>query len=260
MFIGSINQHLREILKEMAVGWQGLPVYVGCSGNFTVERVLSGSGISSLHGNDVSLYSCAVGLHLGGGEIPISIKREDMAWLGEYLQGGVEKISALLLCSAYFQFLDRGTPYHKRMERHYRENFARLHAATTERVKKAIEGVQLQKFYPMDVMDYVRDVVPPTGEVQDSFHIKNTASSLTGILDVFTAHRTDLQEGFMQDDPGDAKKEVPASTVFGTDRLVERYAVTIVKALKKAQESGQIQEKNLWEFVFKLSEQYLTTV
>jgi hypothetical protein len=39
-FIGSINQPVRSVLAELAPEWKDRPVYVGCSGNFTVERTL----------------------------------------------------------------------------------------------------------------------------------------------------------------------------------------------------------------------------
>ena len=42
MFVGSINADLRSILSA-------------------VERILAAQGLTDLHGNDVSLYSCAVG-------------------------------------------------------------------------------------------------------------------------------------------------------------------------------------------------------
>jgi hypothetical protein len=38
MFIGSINRYMRAVLETAAGQWKGLPVYVACSGNFTVKR------------------------------------------------------------------------------------------------------------------------------------------------------------------------------------------------------------------------------
>ena len=58
MFIGAINSQLRSILAGFRA-LQDRPVYVGCSGNFTVERVLTSKGVKELHSNDVSLYSWA---------------------------------------------------------------------------------------------------------------------------------------------------------------------------------------------------------
>jgi hypothetical protein len=66
MFIGSINRYMRAVLETAAEGWRGRPVYVACSGNFTVERILARRGahasrrgaasqsfIGAVHSNDV---------------------------------------------------------------------------------------------------------------------------------------------------------------------------------------------------------------
>jgi hypothetical protein len=66
MFVAAITQEVRAVLAELAPSLQGLSLYVGCSGNFTVERVLKKAGLTSFHSNDVSLYSCAVGPYLAG--------------------------------------------------------------------------------------------------------------------------------------------------------------------------------------------------
>ena len=44
MFHGSIPDDVRRILHQLVGGWRCGDVYVGCSGNFTVERVLAGTG------------------------------------------------------------------------------------------------------------------------------------------------------------------------------------------------------------------------
>ncbi len=66
MFIGSINRYMRAAVEAAAQGWRGRPVYVACSGNFTVERILACHGVGAIHSNDVSIYSCAPGRHLAG--------------------------------------------------------------------------------------------------------------------------------------------------------------------------------------------------
>lgn len=66
MFIGCINRQMPAVLEQAAIAWKGLPVYVACSGNFTVERILARCGVGAIHSNDVSIYSCALGWHLAG--------------------------------------------------------------------------------------------------------------------------------------------------------------------------------------------------
>ena len=62
MFQGSIPASLRAVVHEAARGWGASTVHVGCSGNFTVERTLWDIGVKC-HGNDVSIYTCALGEH-----------------------------------------------------------------------------------------------------------------------------------------------------------------------------------------------------
>ena len=65
MFIGSINRYMRCVLESAASQWRGQDIYVACSGNFTVERILSSlrDGVGRIFSNDVSIYSCALGWH-----------------------------------------------------------------------------------------------------------------------------------------------------------------------------------------------------
>jgi hypothetical protein len=77
MFIGSINRYMRCVLESAASQWRGQDIYVACSGNFTVERILSRCGVGRIFSNDVSIYSCALGWHLENavenqGQTPIS--------------------------------------------------------------------------------------------------------------------------------------------------------------------------------------------
>ncbi len=167
MFVGSINQELLAILKEMATDWLDRDVYIGCSGNFTVERVLSQAGITRLHGNDVSLYSCAIGGLLTGKPLRVGIKEQEYEWLSKYLNPGVDTVATLLLCSEMLKFADRPEPYHRRMWQAYTSQFASLHSQTVDRVLTALEEVQLLSFTAGDVVDYVKQI--PQSAVVISF-------------------------------------------------------------------------------------------
>src|SRR5262245_39472955 len=99
MFIGSINEGLRSVLAEMARGWAGQKIYVGCTGNATVERIIHLSKPAEIHGNDISLYSCALGGHLAGADVEVAVKDEGYDWLRTYLTPGLDTVTTLLLCT-----------------------------------------------------------------------------------------------------------------------------------------------------------------
>ncbi len=158
MFIGTINPEMRAVLAEKSHDWRGRPVCVGCSGNFTVERLLAPLGFADLRGNDVSLYSCAVGRHLAGQPFPLTVRSPEYDWLSPYLDDGPPRIACLLLCSEMLQYAGKDTPHHRRLYDAYRRQFPALHAATVEKVARLLEGVRLTSFYAGDVLDFLEQV------------------------------------------------------------------------------------------------------
>lgn len=157
MFIGSINSDVRALISEISHKWRGLPVYVGCSGNFTVERILSKNGINDIYGNDVSLYSCAIGNYLTGKSTSIEIANPAYGWLGKYFQSDEDSIATLLVCSEYFKFIDNDLPYYQRIAKAYREQFDRMQKETVEVVSRALKDVSLAGFCSGDVIDFIKD-------------------------------------------------------------------------------------------------------
>jgi len=155
MFIGSINEDLRAVLAEMAKDWKQRQVWIGCSGNFTVERVLLRAGVTHLHSNDVSLYSCALGNYLTGTTMRMDVASPEFAWLGEYVDTPLRQIAALLLCTEMFKFTGRDEIFHRRMEAAYRRNFRQLHERTLAKVSKALIDTRLESFFAGDVMQHV---------------------------------------------------------------------------------------------------------
>ncbi|MBA4543981.1 hypothetical protein H1164_13915 [Thermoactinomyces daqus] len=153
MFVGSINQDLRCLVSEVTRGWDTQDVYIGCSGNFTIERILKDRGFN-LYGNDVSLYTCTIGHHLAGKDWDICVKHDDWQWLEEYMQDGVSRIATLLLCTTMLDGFNRKEPFFMRRREAYRKQWDRLLTETCERVLKGIEGVHLADFWPGDVVEW----------------------------------------------------------------------------------------------------------
>lgn len=138
MFVGAINQDLRRVIASIAGQWPSLPVYIGCSGSFTIERLLSEMGrTTDLHSNDVSLFSCALGALLSGSSLLVEIKDPALSFLAPTLTDQTNQVATLLLCSTMLEHWQRREPYHRRMWAAYHSRFATLHAETVTRVKAA---------------------------------------------------------------------------------------------------------------------------
>src|SRR4030042_2852439 len=96
--LGSINAETRKLLGNNGPAFDGRQVYVGCSGAFTVEQILSkASPKAKLWGNDVSLYSGVLGAYLAGQTFRREIREEKFAWLSPYLADEEGKAASVMV-------------------------------------------------------------------------------------------------------------------------------------------------------------------
>src|ERR1051326_8680400 len=129
MFRGSIPSSVRAFVKEQVKPWPASDIYVGCSGNFTVERVLAEDGRFAIHGNDVTLYSSAIGSFLSGQSLRVAL-REDMSdrygWLEAHLQKPIDIAATIMLAGRGFPKPGVENVYYQRIEDAYREQWREL--------------------------------------------------------------------------------------------------------------------------------------
>lgn len=171
MFQGTIPQDLRDHLLQTVAAWPVDEVYVGCSGNFTVERTLHTLGRLRLHGNDVSLYSCALGAWLARQPFSLALRaeaRELLGWLEPSLATPVGAVATLLLATRLAEGLTRdGRPrdnaYYRRLLPAYRAQWPTLHARTVERLEAL--PLRLASFHAGDVLPWVEGLPQEAGLV-----------------------------------------------------------------------------------------------
>lgn len=165
MFQGSIPASLRSVVHEAARGWGASTVHVGCSGNFTVERTLWDIGVKC-HGNDVSIYTCALGALLSGTEQPLSVQpeyEEEWDWLTPYLlKGQRERCAVLMLSTTMMAGFAQDNLYYRRQREAYRDQWERMFDATVAKLEAM--PVKLLSFYVGDVMPWL-ETVPKDGAV-----------------------------------------------------------------------------------------------
>ena len=95
-------------------------------------------------------------------------------------------------------------------------------------------------------------------KTQSSYNVKNSATSLMLILDIFEKHQEDLQEGFLKED-GSIKHndKVPLASILGSDYVRAKTAALLKKAVDKAVDKGDIQAKSKADFIKLMAEKYL---
>jgi hypothetical protein len=160
MFIGSIPADVRAIVVEHAGSWARPEVYVGCSGNFTVERSVATIGVGAVS-NDVSSYTSALGWYLTGQPVPFRLRDEHNdahPWLAGRLDDGPGTVATLMVGTRLFPSLLKTGAYHARTVLAYRQQWDRLIDGTAARLAKV--ELRPRAYHAMDVREYLAEVVP----------------------------------------------------------------------------------------------------
>jgi hypothetical protein len=163
MFQGTCPADVRSILLPVMQRWGCTDLAFPCSGNFTVPRALTDFP-GRLHGNDVTLYSCALGAYYAGGEFAVRVEPDlDLEWLEEHLATPEGRTAAVMVWSDHAQaWIKRGrNPYYARVARAARAQFPRMHAEAT--AKLVASKLKLASFFAGDCVDFVLGLGPEVG-------------------------------------------------------------------------------------------------
>lgn len=161
MFHGSIPSSVQQILGDIVKGWDVSDIYVGCSGNFTIERVLTGVTGALLHGNDVTVYSCLLGAYFSGQQLNAKYKDSydgPMKFVRDYMKDDASTIAVVMLLSNMATYLGtKPNPYYEKMIDAHIKQWPHLFDATETKIR----GISpfMKSFYAGDVIEWV-DAVP----------------------------------------------------------------------------------------------------
>lgn len=167
MFHGSLPDSVQRIMCDSVRRWneKATDIFIGCSGNFTIERVLKSITNARLHGNDVTIYSCLLGDYFAG--IPLTAKFNEsydgtMAFVCDYMKTDLDIITVVLLLSKMSVYLgSKPNPYYVKMINAYKAQWNNLFEQTKGKVEKA--GQFLSSFYSGDVCQWVDNVPKEQG-------------------------------------------------------------------------------------------------
>lgn len=158
MFQGTLPQSVVKIVGKIVKEWDTKRIYVGCSGNFTIERSISGLVKCPITSNDVTIYSSYIGKYFAGEKLDFGIKTEfaeKYKIFTDYMETDADKIATLIIASDMLTY-DKPGVYFQRMYDAYTEQFPVMHSKLVEKLKKA--KTNIDTFYHGDVMELL-DIV-----------------------------------------------------------------------------------------------------
>lgn len=122
----------------------------------------------------------------------------------------------------------------------------------------AVECGGIQDTVYINRIDDFKRLLDSQAKVQAAYDVKNSATALMLILDVFMRHQEDLQEGYI-DDEGELKhkNKVPLSSIFGDDNISAEAALALKKAVDRMVDKGEVETKQRTDFLRIMAERYL---
>lgn len=118
MFQGTLPQACIKIVSKLVQEWNVKRIYVGCSGNFTIERSISKVVKCPITSNDVTIYSAYIGQFLCGQPLDGLAIREEPGGKYQvfqpYMGTDIDKVATLLIASDMLTY-DQPGMYYQRM-------------------------------------------------------------------------------------------------------------------------------------------------
>ena len=153
MFVGAINEEARRFLAANANVFNGVPVVVGCSGNFTLESTIAAvAQPAAIHSNDVSLYSSALGAWLSGRRMEYAIVNAEYEWLRPFMDDPEERLAVLMLLLDMLEFEKRNNAHAVRMWELYKKDFVSMIHTTVVKLRSL--PLRISDYYAGDVMEH----------------------------------------------------------------------------------------------------------
>jgi hypothetical protein len=158
-FVGSINAETRRWLGNQGQALNGRKIYVGCSGNFSVEQILSRyAPKAKMWGNDVSLYSSALGAYLSGQPFEMSVREEALQWLEPYLANEEAKTASIMVLLEALKYEKANNIFKARHWGHYLNNFEGFHQATIAKLRERKKEIRLEAYTSKDIFDLLDEI------------------------------------------------------------------------------------------------------
>lgn len=154
MSFSKLSAPALSMVREHVATWSG-DLWVGCSGDFAIERALAELG-RPMHSNDVHLYPAVLGGYLAGAPLTLSfssVATNEFPWLTDDILGeSPERDAAIvMLCSDLAPHVGRQHPVSERIVAGFAAQWDTLVDTTTAKIVDVAGGLKLTSYRTADV-------------------------------------------------------------------------------------------------------------
>ncbi len=158
MFTGTTPPEVKVLLQElMGKVPTGEHVFIGCSGNYTTDKVMAGMGFA-VHSNDVSLYSKLIAdILLGQDTTPMVCTNADLKDVfADWDETIYKKLCEVMFAMRVTGFADCKNEYQKEMYDTFLEQSVTYYHNTIEKLEKGALKFHIEDFYFGDFLEFLK--------------------------------------------------------------------------------------------------------
>jgi hypothetical protein len=156
MFTGTTPPEVKLLLQDLMKGVKGKDVFIGCSGNYTTDKIMSAMGYT-VHSNDVSLYSKLIAdLLLDTSTEVECINPELKNVFDTWEETKYKKLVQVMFALKVAQFHQRKNDYQEEMFNAFIEQSKIYYDNTIKKLEKGALDFSIQSFYYGDFLDFLK--------------------------------------------------------------------------------------------------------
>lgn len=167
MFVGAVPKPVIEQITRVIPFGEWGDVFVGCSGSFRFDRAVKQRFPAvRVHGNDVSLLTCAIGTLVTKSDFPLRFTNR-LAFVEELLgerAAFADRVAAVLVALEMSRYAGK-SDHAQAHFRHYREAFDGVLGKAREKLARYLDGLVLEAFHAGDFLLQVPRAIEAGGGV-----------------------------------------------------------------------------------------------
>lgn len=157
MFVGTTPQEVRLLLQDLMKGISKKDVFIGCSGNFSVDKIMSKMGYV-VHSNDVSLYSKLISDIVLGTETELETTNEELISVFKgWPESKYKKLIQVMYAMKISKFAPRKNDYQKTFFDLYIDESMSYLENTMEKMEKGAFDFQIKDFFFGDFVEFLKN-------------------------------------------------------------------------------------------------------
>ena len=156
MFTGTTPPEVKLLLQDLMKGVKGKDVFIGCSGNYTTDKIMSAMGYT-VHSNDVSLYSKLISDLLLDTNTDIEVVNPELRMVFDtWDDTKYKKLIQVMFAMRVSNFHQRKNDYQEEMFNAFIEQSKVYYHNTIYKIEKGALNFNIKSFFYGDFFDFLK--------------------------------------------------------------------------------------------------------